>query len=167
MLSKKKYRYLLMVILVLGICVGELYEYIKLGTVYTSVPLKPVGLPVITSFRYILMRNTLAYILLMASFILGKPFVFFFFFFFANGMNIGRFLHYLTLKQTIFLFLPHGIFEYYAYCILAITIIYTLNDLQKLRSYFILKNMAIGYIILCCGSLVESTITPALGRMLC
>lgn len=73
MLSKKKYRYLLMVILVLGICVGELYEYIKLGTVYTSVSLKPVGLPVIASFRYILMRNTLAYILLMASFILGKP----------------------------------------------------------------------------------------------
>ena len=111
------------------------------------------------------MRNTLAYILLMASFILGKPFVFFFFF--VNGMNIGRFLHYLTLKQTIFLLLPHGIFEYYAYCTLAITIIYTLNDLQKLRSYFILKNMAIGYIILCCGALVESTITPTLGRMLC
>jgi len=118
------------------------------------------NIDVIHAFLIILGRNTLAFIILLTSVILGKKMVYFFYG--INGYIIG--LTIAKFKSLLFLItiLPHGILEMGSFIA---TGYYLIRFIEELDSKFI-KYACISYTGVFVAVFIESFITPKLTLLL-
>lgn len=115
-------------------------------------------------FRSIIINNTIAFLLLSCSFLIGKPIIYMFFG--INGFFIGTVIGKVRTTAAIVLLAPHGLIEMWAYLFIG-TFLYNilikenrdalLSDKKKYIQPFILA-----YSILIIAVFIEVFITPKL-----
>lgn len=107
-------------------------------------------------FFQILLKNSIASIWLLLSYVFGESIIYIFFI--INGIVLGLLLSSFSSITYLLLVLPHGIIEIGTYVYLSDTIINMRNNSQNKRKN--VKRFIISFLLLTLSAGIETFITP-------